>query len=321
MNNPSDPTEKALALWGMQKAQCRFVAGRENRVYRVTHGAATYALRFKRPGYHSVEELASELDWLVEMDRAGLNVPLPQVSQKGGLLESVDGRYVDLVSWLDGKPIGSSRAPLEIENPVDIFEALGAEMARFHLACDAWERPATFTRCVWDMDGLLGDTPRWGRFWDNPTLDVATKSLLQEFRSQARRDLNALTLDTGLIHADIVRENVLLDGDRLSLIDFDDGGFGFRLFDIATTLLKNRDEPQYPALKAALMRGYLDLRNLDMDALDLFIALRATTYVGWIVPRMKEPGAIERNVRFIKDARKLCEAYLTQSKVSEGEHP
>ena len=34
---------------------------------------------------------------------------------------------------------------------------------------------------------------------------------------------------------DLVRENVMVDGDKLQLIDFDDGGFGFNLYDLATT--------------------------------------------------------------------------------------
>ena len=314
----NDPTEKALDLWGMQDADCTFVAGRENRVYKVKQADRVFALRFKRPGYHSYDELVSELQWLAEMDRAGLHVPEPLASRNGNLLEKIDGHFVDLVSWLDGKPIGQTREPLELDDPVATFTALGGVMASFHLACDAWVRPSTFVRCKWDANGLLGDAPRWGRFWENPTLDAETRELLHDFRARANRDLAALDLDSGLIHADIVRENVLLDGETLRLIDFDDGGFGYRLFDVATTLLKNRAEPNYEALKAALINGYQRKRALDMGPLDLFLALRAATYVGWIVPRMEEPGAHLRNTRFIKDAQELCGAYLTKSKVSEG---
>ena len=308
----TDPTKAALTLWGMEEAQCTLIAQRENRVYKVTHGAVAYALRFKRPGYHTPAELASELDWLAAMDQAGLNVPLPIASQNGHLLECVEGHYVDLVTWLEGAPIGQTRVPLALENPVETFRAIGAEMAKLHLACDNWRLPGGFTRCKWDAAGLVGDAPVWGRFWENPTLNPQTKELLQEFRAQAKQDLDTGQFDTGLIHADMVRENVLLDGDRLALIDFDDSGFGYRLFDVATALLKNRSEPQYPALQAALLDGYLTLRNLDMTALDLFLALRAVTYVGWIVPRMAEPGAEERNARFIQDAQALCSAYLAR---------
>jgi len=312
----SDQTDSALALWGLSDASCTFIAGRENRVYKVTQGSQSFALRFKRRGYHGHNDLVSELQWLAEMDRAGLNVPKPVPSRNGALLEEIDGQFVDLVTWLDGQPIGQTREPLDLDDPVATFTQIGAEIARFHTACDVWDRPRTFTRCQWDADGLLGEHPRWGRFWENPTLDAPTRTMLQNFRGVARRDLDALNLDSGLIHADLVRENVLLDGDRLHLIDFDDGGFGYRLFDVATALLKNRGEPNYPALRTGLINGYQSNRTLDMGPLDLFMALRAVTYVGWIVPRMEEPGSEIRNTRFIRDAQDLCGAYLERSKVS-----
>ena len=54
------------------------------------------------------------------------------------------------------------------------------------------------------------------------------------------------------------------------LIDFDDSGFGFRLFDIATTLLRNRTEPDYAGLKNALLNGYLSVCTLDFARFDLY---------------------------------------------------
>lgn len=309
-----DPLAKALALWGHETAVCTFVAGRENRVYHVRTDSGDFALRLKRPGYRTRAELLSELQWLEAMDRAGLSVPQPQPSLSGALLEEVDGLQVDLIGWLSGQPLGRSRDPLKLDDAQATFRALGAEMAKLHAACDAWQAPETFSRCHWDLDGLLGEAPLWGRFWDNPTLDGETAGLLTEFRETARRDLadRADALDFGLIHADLVRENVMLDGPALRMIDFDDGGYGFRLFDIATALLKNMAEPDFAQLKAALLEGYQAVRPLDIQALDLFMALRAVTYVGWIVPRMEEDGAPARNVRFINHARELCSQYLEQ---------
>ena len=314
----SDPIEQALALWGMSGARCDFIAGRENRVYKVVHEGAAYALRFKRPGYRDIAELTAELDWLAEMARAGLGVPAPRPSRNGKLLECIDGQFVDMITWLTGTPLGRSRKPLALPDPVRTFSDLGTEMARLHLACDSWTKPQGFTRCRWDDEGLLGDTPLWGRFWENPRLDRATRAMLLDFRGQATRALAALKLDFGLIHADLVRENVMIDGTDLHLIDFDDGGYGYRLFDVATALLKNRAEPNYPALKEALLDGYHSVRPLDMTHLDLFLALRAVTYVGWIVPRMEEDGSPVRNARFIKDAQELCGAWLAQTAAHQG---
>lgn len=314
----TDPIEPALALWGMTGADCRFVAGRENRVYKVMHKGTAYALRFKRPGYRELAELTSELAWMAEMARAGLSVPAPRLSLQGRLLEELDGHYVDLITWLGGRPLGKSRDPLALPDAPGTFYSLGGTMARLHAACDAWSPPFGFTRCQWDAEGLVGDTPLWGRFWENPTLDAATSAMLRDFRSQAACSLASLELDSGLIHADLVRENVMIEGNDLHLIDFDDGGYGFRLFDVATALLKNRAEPNYPALKQALLDGYLSVRPLDMAQLDLFLAMRAATYVGWIVPRMDEPGSPTRNTRFIKDAQELCGAWLAQNAAYQG---
>jgi Ser/Thr protein kinase RdoA (MazF antagonist) len=303
---------QALALWGLDRAEVRFVAGRENRVYRVIRPEGDLALRIKRPGYRHEDELRSELDWLAAMDRAGLHVPRPLPSRAGKLLEEVGSGFADVIEWLPGLPLGQSRAALDLADRIGTFRSLGREMARLHLASDAWKPPAGFRRCHWDMDGLLGETPVWGRFWDNPTLDPATRDLFQTFRRLARDRLAEAQpgLDHGLIHADLVRENILLDGRTIRLIDFDDGGFGYRAFDLATTLLKNRTEPDYPDLRAALIAGYLAERDLSLSLLDLFIAIRALTYVGWIVPRIAEDRGDERNARFVAEARDLCAACL-----------
>lgn len=310
----------ALALWGLSAESCRFVAGRENRVYRVATPEGDFALRLRRPGYRQQDELQSELAWLAAMGRAGLQVPQPRPSRHGRLLERLGDGFVDLVDWLPGTAMGQSRLPLALPDAPAAFRALGAEMARLHAACDAWAPPPGFRRCPWDADGLLGEAPVWGRFWDNPTLPPVTRALLTQFRAQARDHLAGATLDTGLIHADLVRENVLLDGPPhnpiIRMIDFDDGGFGYRLFDLATVLLKNLSEPDYPALQAALIAGYHSRRPLDLALLDLFLALRAATYVGWIVPRLHEEGGTARNARFIAQAQDLCGAWLNSASQS-----
>lgn len=316
----TDPVREALALWGLERAGCSFVAGRENRVYRVSAATGEFALRIKRPGYRQEDELVSELVWLEAMDRAGLQVPRPRPARSGRLLERLGDNFVDVVGWLPGPPMGKSRVPLSLADRTGVFHALGAEMARLHAACDAWQPPTGFRRCRWDIDGLLGDAPLWGRFWDNLTLDPETRDLFLRFRQVARDRLGdpRAPLDFGLIHADLVRENVLLDGLVIRMIDFDDGGFGYRLFDMATVLLKTLVEPDYLTLKARLIDGYLGRRALDLSLLDLFIAIRALTYVGWIVPRMAEDGGAERNARFVAEARYLCAACLRDSVVHQG---
>ncbi|HBZ43282.1 MAG TPA: homoserine kinase [Maritimibacter sp.] len=296
----------------MAGAGHRLFAARENVVHQVQHAEQTYALRLHRAGYRTDAELVSELEMMEAARQGGLHVPAPVASSSGDYLHVVDGLQIDLLSWLEGTTVGKSGTPLAAGDSVALFKGIGREMARFHQAMDDWTPTATFTRCSWDHAGLLGDAPVWGRFWDNPTLADDDRALFDRLRDEAGRDLAARApgLDYGLIHADLVRENVMVDGNKLQLIDFDDAGFGFRLFDVATTLLKNMAEPNYPDLKTALIEGYRSVRPLDTGALDLFLVLRSATYVGWIADRLDEDGSSERNARFIATTRALALDYL-----------
>lgn len=172
--------------------------------------------------------------------------------------------------------------------------------------------PPGFSRPQWNIEGLAGHEPLWGRFWENPALSPDERVLLCDARALAFDQLRRVAgqMDYGIIHADLVRENVLVDGADLHLIDFDDSGFGFRLFDIATALLKNSAEPDYEVLKDAFAGGYLNVRPIDLSRLDIFLMLRAFTYLGWIIPRLGEPDAHERNRRNIKPALALARAFM-----------
>lgn len=305
--------QRALSLWPVHPVSCSMAAQRENIVYRVTdRDGRAYALRVHRPGYRSDAEIGSELQWMAGLESNGLDVPRPIASVHGRLIEESDGHLVDLLTWLDGRPMGRVGQPLDLADRFQTFFNLGAAMARLHAVSDRWTPPAGFMRPRWDIDGLTGEDPLWGRFWDNPALGNDEREMLIRARDMARTALLAFgtDLDYGLIHADLVRENVLVDGDRVRLIDFDDSGFGFRLFDIATALLKNRGEPDYPALEAALLAGYRQHRSLDDASLHIFMMLRAFTYLGWIIPRLNETGAPARNLRNIAPALELARAFL-----------
>lgn len=304
--------EKSLSLWGMKGAETRLIATRENQVYRVDHAGHAYALRLHRPGYRTDAELWSELQWMNAAAEGGLHVPAPVPSASGGFLHVADGIQVDVLTWLSGAPIGQTDRTLETNDRPGLFYGIGREMARLHAVSDSWTPPGGFTRCSWDREGLLGEKPVWDRFWENPSLNAKDRALFLAMRSEADAELKQLesTLDYGLIHADLVRENVMADGDKLQFIDFDDSGYGFRLFDLATTLLRNMQEADYPALRDALLAGYLSERKIDLAALDLFILLRSASYAGWIITRMDEPGSEARNQRFIGTARLLARQYL-----------
>ncbi len=324
----------AAARWGIEGLPA-LIQHRENSVFGVVLPSGERAvLRVHRPGYHDDTAIRSELQWMAELSRQGIDVPQPIPDGQGALLvhqatpDIPQGRAVDVLSWVEGVPLGRSGVPLNHDRAAleNIFSALGAALAKLHAASDAWTLPDDFRRPAWDRDGLLGPKPVWGRFWKLSTLSTAERRLIDQARAVAARDLADFAAgggDYGLIHADVVRENVLLaaaaGGADLTLIDFDDGGMGWRLFELATVVHAHRAEPHAAAIEQALFAGYRSIRSFsafEHDHLALFKLLRSFSYLGWIAERLEEPGGAARAQRFIETSIELSTQYLSNGRAN-----
>lgn len=312
-----DRARKALDAWRLPAQEPQLLKYRENAVFRVVlYDGSAAALRLHRPGYHSEAALRSELQFMAALRLGGLAVPEPLSTPDGQLLVAIDDvQFADLIGWVHGNQIGESGRPLEHsrDEVVAIYHGVGAAMARMHAIADDWATPKGFARPAWDAEGLLGDEPLWGRFWDCPALSRDDRDFLTGLRAElhGRLETNAGGLDYGLIHADLVRENVLVHDGAVAMIDFDDCGYGWRLFDLATALLRNRREPHYRALEQALIDGYRTHRQLDdahLAHLPLFLLLRGLTYIGWAAARPELPDNAERLTRYVADVRQLADA-------------
>jgi Ser/Thr protein kinase RdoA (MazF antagonist) len=168
---------------------------------------------------------------------------------------------------------------------------LGALTAQLHNQASTWAPPSDFTRHAWDADGLAGERPVWGRFWELRNLTSAQRSTLEHARSRLRRDLLDFGTDArvySLIHADLVPDNLLVDGDTMRVLDFDDCGFGWHLFDVATVFYTMRTRDYFDAAKTAFLGAYRTVRPLtdeDLSLMPMFTAARALTYLGWLHTR------------------------------------
>jgi Ser/Thr protein kinase RdoA (MazF antagonist) len=307
----------ALAHWNLPQQVPELIKYRENAVFKVRLAwGEPAALRLHRPAYHSQAALTSELAFMANLRDRGLAVPQPIPAANGALLLAFgeEPHYADLIGWVDGEPLGETGVPLvEVGRDVPaIFRAIGREMGLLHGTADAFRQPVGFERPAWDAAGLLGEAPFWGRFWDCPALPAEDRAYLTDLREtlSARLAAVATSLDYGLIHADIVRENIFVRKGAVAFIDFDDCGFGFRLFDLATTLLRNRREPNYPAFRSALLEGYAAVRpqaRASFEHLPLFLLLRALTYIGWAAARPELADNADRLRRYVADVRALAE--------------
>jgi Ser/Thr protein kinase RdoA (MazF antagonist) len=298
----------AIPYWDIDCVRVEAIKVRENAVFAVhTADRRRVVLRIHRLGYHSDESLRSELTWMKALAASGIEVPQVVPSRSGNAFEHVacDGvpgpRQVDVFEWIDGAQLGSVEQGLA-DDPQWVertYAIVGELAARMHNQSCAWQAPAAFQRHSWCDEGLAGDTPLWGRFWELEGLQPQQRTLFEQLRARLTQDLAHFgkTPDRfGLIHSDLVPENILIDGDRLRIIDFDDAGFGWHLFEIATSLYFIRRDRLYETARNALIAGYRRHRALPdehLRLLPMFLAARGTTYLGWVHTRKGEATALE----------------------------
>lgn len=282
--------EEAAGHWGGRVI--RLIRDRENHVFEMAVPEGRAALRLHRAGYQSPAAIRSELWWCAELARAGLPVPAALPAGGGALLVPLsDGRHASAIAWMEGEALGEAAKPFTrpLRQVLDLYHALGALLVRVHRVTDGLVLPEGFTRPCWDLEGLVGEDPHWGRFWEHPVATPDQRVLLIRARDALRERLSG---DIGLIHADVLRENVLVNDHSVSLIDFDDSGYGFRLHDLGTALVQTVQHPEHPQLRDALMAGY---GTTDSAMVEAFVLARTLASVGWTMPRLAPEDPIHRS--------------------------
>lgn len=291
----------------------------ENATYKVEAAdGRRWALRIHRDGYHSRQAIASELAWLIDLRDTGVVVtPRPVKGRDGEIIQDVSHprmarpRHVVLSDWEGGSEPGIDH---ELIGP---FEVLGEVTARMHKHTQAWRRPSWFTRLTWDFETSLGDDkPHWGRWRDGMGVDAARQKLFGRTVELIGRRLAAYGKAKdrfGLIHCDLRLANLLIDGKAVKVIDFDDCGFGWYMYDAATPVSFYEHEPQVPELIEAWKRGYrkvIDLAKADADEIPTFVMLRRLLLVAWIGSHSETDLAKSMGLPYTEGTIGLCEDYL-----------
>jgi Ser/Thr protein kinase RdoA (MazF antagonist) len=319
-----DPVaRRALVEYGVPpEAVLTLLNVSENATFAVddpTTGRRT-VLRIHRHGYHDRVEIESELTWLDAL-RVDTGIRTPQV------LPTTDGQRV---LALDEKGRSDPRHVVHFEflpgvepTPTDeglpaSFELLGSLTATMHDHAVTWRRPRGFRRFSWDYDGAFGRQARWGRWQDGVAvgpqerevlerLDVTLRSRLARFGSGPNR--------YGLVHADLRLANLLQDGDQTYVIDFDDCGWSWFLYDFGSAVSFFEDDPRIPELTDAWVRGYRTARPLSAEAeaeIPTFVMMRRLLLVSWIGSHSGTELARSMGAQYTQGSCALAEAYLSR---------
>jgi Ser/Thr protein kinase RdoA (MazF antagonist) len=283
----------ALAAWALDGAAVTPIKYRENAVFRIdTEEGRRFVLRVHRPGYRSDAAIRSEAAWMQALAADGLPTPELIATRAGDVLVHAEAtgvpesRQCDLLGWVAGVPLGS------LEQGVDLgpqalrthYRSVGAIAARIHAHGAGWSRPDGFERPCWDAASLVGDTPAFGRFWELPELPAEARRSLLAARDRSRERLAALGPPGALIHGDLIPDNLLVAGDAIRVIDFDDCGWSWVSFELVTSAFPLLLTGGFDIGCAGWLEGYRSVRpfpDAELDALSALVMARALSYLGW----------------------------------------
>ena len=109
--------------------------------------------------------------------------------------------------------------------------------------------------------------------------------------------------------------NLLVDGAQVKVIDFDDCGFSWHLYDAATAVSFFEHEPHVPELMAAWVSGYrkvLDPPTEDEAEIPTFVMLRRMILVAWIGSHSETDLAKSMGVAYTEKTAPMCEGFLAR---------
>jgi Ser/Thr protein kinase RdoA (MazF antagonist) len=312
--------EAATALYPLpERLSVKLINLSENATYKVeAPDGSRWALRIHRDGYHSKTAIASELAWLMDLRNTGVvTTPHPIKGRDGEIIQQLghkrmsQPRNIVLFDWETGSEPGIGE---DLSAP---FEVLGEVTARMHLHAKQWKRPDWFTRHTWDFATSLGDQrPHWGRWRDGIGVDAEREKLFGRAVALIGRRLESYGKGPerfGLIHCDLRLANLLIDAMAVKVIDFDDCGFGWYMYDAATPVSFYEHEPQVPALIESWKTGYrrvIELSRQDEAEIPTFVMLRRVLLVAWIGSHHETDLAKSMGHPYTEGTMGLCEDYL-----------
>ncbi|MFK9093495.1 phosphotransferase enzyme family protein [Bacillus salipaludis] len=296
----------------------------ENATYLVkkTVTGEKYILRVGRPGYHTKPEMESELKWLKSIDQdSSIQVSLPILGGNGEYIQVVnyvnEPYYCTLFTFLEGD------APSE-ENEKELisqFEKLGEITAQLHEhSINKGEKLNQIRRITWDFETILGSTPKWGRWQDGIAITPERADLFTKVAEKINSRLEKFGKEPhqfGLIHSDLRLANLLVEREQIKVIDFDDCGFGWYLYDLAASISFIEHKSYVPDLITSWLKGYRKVRSLP-EELELefptFILMRRLQLIAWVGSRDNETTR-ELGSRFTEETDILAKKYLYEGKL------
>lgn len=293
----------------------------ENATYLVENAerGEKYILRVCRPNYHTKEEIESEVHWLQSIDEnTSIIVSRPILGLNNEYIQTVKlddhpfEYYCVLFTFLDGvEPDVDNEEKL-----IKVFGEIGKTTAQMHEHVgNNWGIFKNIKRPIWNYETILGENPKWARWQDGLGITPERIELFGKVSKVIKSRLERFGQDPnrfGLIHADLRHANLLVKDGEVKVIDFDDSGFGWYLYDLAASLTFIEHRSYVPKLIESWLKGYREIRPLseeEENEIPTFIMMRRLQLIAWVGSRDNETTH-ELGSEYTEQTDELANRYL-----------
>jgi len=252
---------EAMARYAIAADMIEPRGGFESYIYRFQRGVVPAILRITHSLRRSPELIRGEVDWINFLAAGGATVAGALLSARGELVEEIDdgqgGTFLATAfAFAPGRPSGEvGWTPARYESYGRLIGRMHALTKEYEPPDPAWRRPSWPGNSADEINALL--TRR-----DEVILDRYL-SIIRRIEAMPRgRD------EYGLIHFDAHGGNFHVDGDTMTLFDFDDCAYNWFIGDIAMVIfymITNAGDPLgiLADFLPHFLRGYRAENRLD----------------------------------------------------------
>jgi Ser/Thr protein kinase RdoA (MazF antagonist) len=311
-----DELRSILPAWNTSRdSHVRLLSLSENAVYLVVSTVLRqpFIVRVHRSGYNTKSEIESELSWVRALgEETNVKLPEPILGQSGTFVQELpNGISAVAFGFVKG------RHPKSEDDILVTLNNLGAIAAQFHRHARIWERPTGFARKIWDFPHCLGNAAIWGNWRDAPGLSAKNIVYLEPIVSTLKKRLEMFGCGPerfGLVHGDMKAANVLITDVGFHVLDFDDCGYCWFLYDYGCAMTGLDVGPAAIARTQAWVSGYrqvADLSQEDEGMLPTFSLLRRFMTMAWSGSHTDSPNALDEfGAQYSMETLVIAEEYL-----------
>lgn len=286
MNEHLSIAMNALTSYSITCKSIEFIAQSGNTIYKVTDpDNNSYSLRLHLSKGDALESfwskpevIRSEMVWLQALAlETDLTVPAPYKNNHGDFITKVKDITCTLLRWVEGeqKPFIPT---------VEDAAAIGEMTGKLHRQASNWSIPSVFERPSFDSSRILQSLDKLRERSDAGMLNADETALLQQAGQRVIAMMNTIERTSGnwgMIHADLIPNNLVFHGNEVRPIDFGACGFGYYLVDLGWTF-----SYIHPAFREQLLQSYSQYYPLPDNFIELLegfiIAAQLETMNFWL---------------------------------------